>query len=49
VTKRNFSDDDITNFQDNGDEIFQAWLDLVGYDGITNYVRMVAAGIYGST
>ncbi len=44
MTKRNFSDDDTTNFQDNGEEFFQVWLDLVGYDGITNYVHMVAVG-----
>jgi hypothetical protein len=42
--KENFSDGDIEAFQDLADSFFSKWLQLVGYDGITNYVHMVGAG-----
>ena len=42
--KTEFTDADIDNFQDIGDRYFSSWLDLVGYDGISNYIHMVGAG-----
>jgi hypothetical protein len=42
--KADFTDDNIDNFQRNADEFFRKWLNLTGYDGITNYVHMIGAG-----
>jgi hypothetical protein len=42
--KQDFSDDDINEFQSKVDNFFRKWVNLVGYDGITNYVHMLGAG-----
>jgi hypothetical protein len=42
--KTNFTDANIDAFQDMADDFFKQWTDLVGYDGITNYVHMLGAG-----
>lgn len=42
--KHDFSDADITAFQILADNFFREWLQLVGYDGATNYVHMLGAG-----
>ena len=42
--KSDFSDEDIDNFQNIADDFYRKWLDLVGYDGITNYIHMIGAG-----
>ena len=34
----------IDAFQTKADEFFSGWLDLMGYDGITNYIHMLGAG-----
>jgi hypothetical protein len=39
-----FTDADIDNFQGIADRFFGSWLDLVGYEGISNYIHMVGAG-----
>jgi len=38
--KEDFSDAEIDNFQSQADSFFSKWLDLVGYDGITNYIHI---------
>jgi uncharacterized protein CbrC (UPF0167 family) len=42
--KDDFSQDDIDNFQCTADDFFQQWIDLTGYDGVTNYIHMIGAG-----
>ena len=42
--KGDFSDADIDAFQSIADDFFREWLDLVGYDGIANYIHMLGAG-----
>jgi hypothetical protein len=42
--KTDFSDHEIDTFQSKADNFFGKWLNLVGYDGITNYVHMLGAG-----
>ena len=42
--KNDFSDVQIDAFQTKADEFFSGWLDLMGYDGITNYIHMLGAG-----
>ena len=42
--KSDFSDHDIDTFQSKADNFFRKWLNLVGYDGITNYIHMLGAG-----
>jgi len=39
-----FSDAQIDAFQNIADDFFAAWLGLLGYDGITNYIHMLGAG-----
>jgi len=34
----------IDAFQKIADDFFSGWLDLVGYDGITNYIHLLGAG-----
>jgi len=34
----------IDAFQNKADDFFSGWLDLVGYDGITNYIHLLGAG-----
>jgi hypothetical protein len=42
--KQNYTDEDINAYQDLADSFFVQWLNLIGYDGITNYIHMVGAG-----
>jgi hypothetical protein len=42
--KENFSDADIENYQELADRFFVNWLQMVGYDGVTNYFHMIGAG-----
>jgi hypothetical protein len=42
--KFNFTDRDIDGFQFHADEFFRKWIDMVGYDGVTNYIHMLGAG-----
>ena len=42
--KQDFTDSDIDNFQSLADDFFRKWTDLVGRDGITNYIHMLGAG-----
>jgi hypothetical protein len=42
--KSDFTDDDIDAFQASADSFFSKWLDLCGYDGITNYIHLLGAG-----
>ncbi len=42
--KENFSDADIENYQELADHFFVNWLQMVGYDGVTNYFHMIGAG-----
>jgi hypothetical protein len=43
--KEDFSDEDISEFQDRCDDFISAWLDLCGGNvGMTNYFHIVAAG-----
>jgi hypothetical protein len=45
LRRRNtFSVAHIDQFQSKADEFFIAWVNLVGYDGITNYVHMLGSG-----
>jgi hypothetical protein len=37
-------DADIDHFQDIAHICSSSWLDLVGYDGISNYIHMIGAG-----
>jgi hypothetical protein len=39
-----FSDDDIEAFQDSVDEWFFIYVELVGIQGITNYIHLLGAG-----
>jgi hypothetical protein len=34
----------VDDFQSLANEFFSNWLDLTGYDGITNYMHMIGAG-----
>jgi hypothetical protein len=42
--KKDFSDTQIDSFQTKADNFFSAWLDLIGYDGVSNYIYMLGAG-----
>ncbi len=42
--KADFTDDEIEYFQAKADDYFSKWINLVGYDGVTNYVHMLGAG-----
>jgi hypothetical protein len=42
--KNDFTDDDIDGFQGVADVFFANWLELVGYDGVTNYMHVLGAG-----
>ena len=42
--RSDFSDLQIDAFQVLADDFFSAWLNLIGYDGITNYIHMLGAG-----
>jgi len=42
--KEEFSEENVDNFQAHADNFFRQWLDLTGYDGITNYIHMLGAG-----
>ncbi len=42
--KQDFTDQQIDAFQCTADDFFHKWLELTGYDGITNYVHMLGAG-----
>jgi hypothetical protein len=42
--KEDFTAEQIDQFQCTADDFFRRWLDLVGYDGITNYIHMLGAG-----
>jgi hypothetical protein len=42
--RTDFTEEDIITYQKKADEFFKAWLHLVGYDGITNYIHMLGAG-----
>ena len=35
---------DIENYQELADRFFVNWLQMVGYDGVTNYFHMIGAG-----
>lgn len=39
-----YSDDDITQFQDLMDEFFEKYVSLTGVEGITNYIHMLGSG-----
>jgi hypothetical protein len=39
-----FSDEAIDEFQNIADDFFVPWLDLTGYNGITNYVHLLRSG-----
>jgi hypothetical protein len=41
--KEDFSDEQIDAFQCVADDFFHKWLDLIGYDGITNYNAMITS------
>jgi hypothetical protein len=42
--RSDFSDSQIDAFQILADDFFSAWLNLIGYDGVTNYIHMLGAG-----
>jgi hypothetical protein len=42
--KNDFSDADLTAFQILADNFFQEWLQLIGYNGVINFVHMLGAG-----
>ena len=42
--KTDFSESDIDNFQCVADSFFWNWINVTGYDGITNYIHMLGAG-----
>jgi hypothetical protein len=42
--KEDFTPEQIDEFQSGADDFFSKWLDLVGYDGLTNYIHMLGAG-----
>jgi hypothetical protein len=42
--KHDFSDADLTAFQILADNFFQEWLQLIGYNGVINFVHMLGAG-----
>jgi len=42
--KADFSNQNIDTFQSHADDFFRRWINLTGYDGITNYVHMLGAG-----
>eukprot|EP00978_Attheya_sp_CCMP212_P037724 scaffold180647_cov51-Attheya_sp.AAC.1 len=41
---KDFTDDDITTFQNDFDIYFQDWIGLHGKNGVTNYIHMLSAG-----
>jgi hypothetical protein len=42
--KEDLSEAEIRTFQEHVDLFFQSWVDLVGSDGITNYIHLLASG-----
>ncbi len=42
--KEDFTDAQIDEFQAKADDFFSKWVELVGYDGVTNYIHMLGAG-----
>jgi hypothetical protein len=42
--KKTFTAAKIDSFQNKADDFFIGWINLVGYNGITNYVHMLGAG-----
>ncbi len=40
----NFSDDEIEEFQTLVDDFYKLWVELVGREGITNYIHMLGSG-----
>ena len=42
--KEDYTDDEINNFEDLADSFVKVWLDLTGWEGITNYIHMIGAG-----
>jgi hypothetical protein len=41
---RNLEDEEKEHFQDLMDDFFQAWIELFGVDGISNYIHMLGSG-----
>jgi hypothetical protein len=41
---KKFTDIQIDQFQSKADDFFINWINLVGYDGMTNYVHMLGSG-----
>ena len=44
ATKRRFYRCSNRRFQAKADHFFSKWVELVGYDGVTNYINMLGAG-----
>jgi hypothetical protein len=44
ATKRRFYRRSNRRFQAKADHFFSKWVELVGYDGVTNYIHMLGAG-----
>jgi hypothetical protein len=42
--REDFSDDEINELEELGDEFFRIWLDLHGQAGVTNYIHLIGAG-----
>ena len=42
--KEDFTDEEIDDFQCLADDFFRCWLQLTGYDGVTNYIHLIGAG-----
>lgn len=42
--KEDFTEVQVDDLQCLADDFFSNWLDLTGYDGITNYMHMIGAG-----
>jgi hypothetical protein len=46
VKKKDFTDDEIHQFQVNIDDFFQVWVRLYSYAGCTNYIHLLSSGQY---
>lgn len=44
TSHRELSNDEIETFQTLVDDFFESWLDIFGYQGITNYIHMLGSG-----
>jgi hypothetical protein len=42
--KKDFTDDDISEFQNEFDLFYQDWVHMYGYKAVTNYIHIMSSG-----